>query len=232
MSLLSSTLTWIFAPQCAACGAAAAAPLCEPCAGTLLELGPACPRCAAPTGDRAVICRRCALVPSPLVTVSAAWRFGGGLATAIRRLKFAGAGHVARGLAPLWAPLLEAVVASASAPVIVPVPLHWRRRLRRGFDQSWLLASHAAAEAAVAAPVVAALRRVRATPPQSRLPAAARAGNVHGAFAVRRPRAIAGHDVVLIDDVATTGATLAAAAHALRAAGARDVHAVVVARAD
>ncbi|HWO22961.1 MAG TPA: phosphoribosyltransferase family protein [Kofleriaceae bacterium] len=246
-------LEWLFRPECAACGAmfseseaaAGAPPLCGACAGSLLELGPACPRCAEPTGARdarEVVCGRCRAAPLPLERIAVPWRFGGQLAAAIRRLKFAGRAHVARDLAPLWAPLLAAAAAAAAAAdgadgaggerggVVVPVPLHWRRRLARGYDQTWLLARHACAAAGLPPPVPA-LRRARAAPPQSTLPAAARQANLRGAFAVRRPDAIAGRAVILVDDVVTTGATLAAAAAALHAAGAACVIGVALARA-
>lgn len=219
-------IDWIFGPQCAACGAAATT-LCEACRASLVELGPACPRCAEPTGERAELCRRCAREPLPLDGVAAPWRFGGQLALAIRRLKFAGRAHVARDVAPLWAPVLAAAVAERDA-VVVPVPLHWRRRLVRGYDHAWLLALHACRAAAIAAPV-RALRRIRHAPAQSSLPAAERAGNVAGAFAAAA--VVAGRAVVLTDDVMTTGATLAAAARALRRAGAASVTALVLARA-
>jgi len=114
----------------------------------------------------------------------------------------------------------------------VPVPLHWRRRLRRGYDHAWLLARHACVQSGLPRPV-AALRRVRHAPPQSTLPASLRAANVRAAFAVRASAVaqINGREVILVDDVVTTGATLAAATRALLAAGATSVTGVAIARA-
>jgi len=218
-------LTWCFRPQCAACGALSTTPLCPACEGSLEPLGASCPRCAEPSRE-ATTCRRCVVAPLPLERVVAPWRFGGQLAIAIRRLKFAGATHVARALAPLWAPVLAAAVAEHDA-IVVPVPLHWRRRLRRGFDHAWLLAQHACTLAAVPPPLPA-LRRTRHAPPQSSLAAADRRANLAGAFASRAE--VAGRAVILVDDVVTTGATLAACAAPLRRAGATAVIGLALAR--
>lgn len=218
-------LNWLFTPQCIACGIPAST-LCEPCARTLLELGDACALCAEPGGNP---CDRCRATPLPLERVVSPWRFGGQLASAIRRLKFGHRPHVARDVAPLWAPLLAAVVTVHDA-VVVPVPLHWRRRFVRGYDHTWLLALHACASAGLPPPR-AVLRRVRATPPQSTLPAAARRANLRGAFAVRGSNGLAGRAVALVDDVVTTGSTLAVAAEVLQRAGASTVIGVSLARA-
>jgi ComF family protein len=184
----------------------------------------------APDTD-AMTCRRCATRPLPIDRVVAPWRFGGQLASAIRRLKFANRAHIARDVAPLWAPVLAAAVAEHDA-IVIAVPLHWRRRCVRGYDHAWLLADHACALAGIAPPV-AALRRVRHAVAQSTLPAAERAANVAGAFAIdaRRFASVAGRAVVLVDDVMTTGATLGAAATTLRRAGAGAITALVLARA-
>jgi ComF family protein len=102
--------------------------------------------------------------------------------------------------------------------VLVPIPLHPARRARRGYDQVALLASHASERWGV--PVVDALVRVRDHEPQARLDPDRRRTNVTGAFRVTSGALITGRPILLLDDVATTGSTLLAAAEALDLAGA------------
>jgi ComF family protein len=164
----------------------------------------------------------------------APWLYGGELAVALRRLKFSNDVAVARELAPLWAPVLESVVRTCRIDAIIPLPLHWRRRWQRGYDQTALLVAHAMSHTAMAAPCWHSLRRVRHTAEQSSLAASDRQRNLSGAFAVTPSQfgQLAGKRIVIVDDIITTGATMAAAARALRRAGARVVVGVALARAE
>jgi ComF family protein len=154
-------------------------------------------------------------------------RYGAPLREAIHAFKYDGTPGLAEPLAPL---LVDAWRSAAlAADVIVPVPLHPRRRRERGYNQSELLAR--ALSTACGVPVDAnLLRRVRYTDQQALLKGAARKQNVQGAFAAEA-RA---NDklIVMVDDVFTSGATLAACASVLRSAGAADVSALTLARAE
>ncbi|ACY14325.1 ComF family protein [Haliangium ochraceum] len=238
--MLAAVFDLLFAPGCAACdqpltGAGARAlPLCAVCAISLYPLDSACPRCAEPLeGPVNLLCRRCRTRPPPFASAHAPYRYGGELARALRRLKYQRRADIARALAPLLAPRLREVVARCEIEVAVPVPLHWRRASQRGFNQAALLLRQAARGSRL--PIDAlSLRRQRATVTQRHLRGGEREANVRGAFAVvaRRQRHIAGRRVLCVDDIMTTGATMAAAARALRAAGAREVVAFCAARAE
>lgn len=227
--MLDVALTTLYLPRCAACDARVIAgqPLCEGCAGSLDALDVACPRCAEPlAGPIAFTCARCLRHPPPFEAVVAPWRYGGELATALRRLKLGRLPAIARELAPLIAPFLAAALDAARPDVVVPVPLHWRRLLGRGFNHAQVLAEEALRTLDAPPLDTLSLRRTRAAPSQTGLTAAQRAAAVDGAFAVptKRRGKIARKRVLLVDDIATTGATLAAATRALHDAGDRKAH--------
>ncbi len=220
----------LFTPGCAACEADCSAPLCAICSESLYEMGSACPRCALPIdGPRSFECARCKRRPPPFVAAGAGYRYGGELARALRRLKYQRRLDIARRLAPLVGPALSR--AAADADLAVPVPLHWRRLSRRTFNQAAALLVHAGPGIPVDK---LSLRRVRATASQSGLDARRRAANVAAAFAVvpSRRRRIAGRRILLVDDVMTTGATMAACSRALLDSGAASVSVFAVARAE
>jgi ComF family protein len=189
-------------------------------------LAPRCAGCGAPGSWLCVACRD---LCDPVVhgRIHAAGPYGGALRDAIQRFKYRGEAGLARELGALVAERVAADLARGIAlDVIVPAVLHVQRARERGYDQVALLAEVVARH--VALPMRSPLRRIRRSRPQVELDRTARAENVRGAF-IAEAGALRGTSVALIDDVATTGATIAAAAGAVRAAGARDVRAYVVA---
>lgn len=132
-----------------------------------------------------------------------------------------------------YAPALSELLIEACASLpddvdaVLPVPLHWRRRWWRGFNQAWEIGRPVARHLAV--PVVRGVRRNRATPFQSGLSARERARNLRIAFSARGD--LAYRHVLIVDDVITTGTTICELARVLRRAGVARVSALAVARA-
>jgi len=114
-----------------------------------------------------------------------------------------------------------------SKPVVVcPVPMHWARRIGRGYNQAHLIGSALARDRRW--PIARLLKRTRYTPPQTAVGPSRRVANVRQSFAIKRVD-LTGWHVWLVDDVKTSGATLNACARLLRRAGAQQVNAAVVA---
>ena len=180
-------------------------------------------RAARPAALRA---RACRLTPPAVTRTAAFGLYAGGLRTLHHAFKFAGWDLLAAPLGGRLAALAAATGITDGADALVSVPSTRRRNRERGYDPAMLLADETAR--LLDTPRRALLSRTRDTPPQSSLPAARRRANVEGAFAAS-PRS-RGRVLVLVDDVVTTGATLFAAARALREAGAREVRALVLAR--
>jgi len=173
---------------------------------------------------------RCALCRSGLRAFDAAYSFGAyaaELRELIHLLKYRSVRPLA---APLGQYLLRCLPRDEVFDVIVPVPLHWTRRWRRGFNQAELLAR--AVSRSTGIPVREALRRVHSTAPQAGLSNSARRRNVVRAFRCTAENRVRGKNVLLVDDVMTTGSTATACARALKRAGAKRVSVLTVARAD
>lgn len=204
--------------------------LCGACDAQLPWSGPACPRCALPRPGAAPgasrVCTLCEHEPPPVGHTHAAFAYAAPLDRLLPRLKFHG--DLAAGR--LCARLMAERFADLPVPeALVSVPLHRARLRERGYNQAREIAAPLARQLGV--PLRDdLLQRVRHTRAQSKLDADARQANLEDAFAVPGSGQLPAH-VALVDDVMTTGATLYAAAWALREAGVRRVDAWVAARA-
>jgi ComF family protein len=223
---------------CAACGAdhVTVEGLCQPCNLELLSLValPACPLCGSTLGPNIPgRPERCGGCPDTLPRFHRAFRLGpyaGCLRLAIRGLKYHRYERLRGRLTALLAERIRAGWDGEPFDAVVPVPMHWRRRISRGFDHAWSIADCLARELGV--PLGDDLVRIRNTPPQVHLPRTRRLENVHGAFAVRSAATVQGANLLLVDDVTTTGATADEAARTLLAAGAHRVALAVLAKSE
>lgn len=224
-NLWERALDLVFPPRCAGC-AARGVLLCPTCRAVIAYLQPpTCPTCGR-RATRPGICPQCRAYPNALDGMVAAAEFAGPVRECIHALKYEGQ----RGYATVLAETARTALARLPVPdAIVPVPLARERYRARGFNQSLLIARHLAGDAFPVMPTW--LARTRNTPPQVGQDREARHANVADAFACPDPAAVRGQRILLLDDVATTGATLDACARALRASGVASVHALVVARA-
>jgi len=225
-----------YPPVCASCSALlltnTAAGFCGSCASALTsDPHETCPRCAHAVGSYAETAQGCAQCRDDRFAFESAFRLGpydGVLRDLILAAKHRPGEQLAENVGHLWATHHEAKIREIGAEIVIPVALHWWKRLRRGFNQTACL-SAAIADRVGLDHRPDWLRRVRATRSQVSLSPTQRRTNVVGAFRASWRAQLTGRSVLLVDDVLTTGATASEAAKALRAAGAARVVVAVLA---
>jgi ComF family protein len=233
LPFLHTVLDTLLPPHCLTCDTLVDAPgrFCPACfRQTSFITAPLCLACGVPFAHArhdAIVCDDCAIDPPPWGEARAALAYDAHSRRLVLGFKHGDRTELAGALARMMARAGAALLGRAE--VLVPVPLHRGRLLARRFNQSALLARALGRIAGVAV-AADALRRVRATAPLGTLSAGARARMLEGAIAVRRPAAVAGRHVLLVDDVLTSGATARTCTRALLAAGAAGVDVLVAAR--
>lgn len=218
-------LDFLLPPRCGGCRRVGAW-LCEGCRSRIRRLEePLCRRCGVEVESARSECG-CRTRLRSLTRLRSAVAYEGPIESAVHRFKYEGWRRLAAPLAQLMAERLA--VEGVAARIVVAVPLHPQRHRLRGYNQSELLSRELRKLLALRLPP-GVLVRTRATPPQVGHDRKRRFENVAGAFAWKGMD-LSGEAVLLIDDVATTGATLDACASALRAAGSGPVTGVSLAR--
>ncbi len=232
--LLKTTKDLLFPPSCLTCSAAlpgAARGICSDCLQNVsLISSPLCSVCGREIADSVGgdhLCGSCLRTKPPYSSARGIVHYQEPAASLLQKLKYQGDTSVLPPLQEIIA--LSAPAALAEEDRIVPVPLHIHRLRQRGFNQALLLAQlffperkHCILEDT--------LRRIRHTVPQTGLDGIARRKNMSKAFRVRNGGKVRGRKIILVDDVYTTGTTVAECSRVLFAAGAREVHVLTVAR--
>jgi ComF family protein len=202
--------------------------------GLTVDQRASCPRCAGTVGPHVDVTDGCVNCRDETFAFERVVRLGpydGLLRDTILRLKHWNAEGLAERLGQLWAEARQDTLRDLHADAVVPIPLHWKRHLTRGYNQSHALARMLAAVLRVPCRP-RWLRRLRATPAQtSQTSATARKENMHGAFTASRGLTLQGKTILLVDDVMTTGSTAHEAARALRAAKPSHIIVAVLGRA-
>lgn len=242
--LFAATLQGLFPQYCCLCGLRShrQQPLCCACESDLPRNLSCCWRCALPLGqshDESVwgpghpfpprVCGQCLQAPRSFDQVLAPWLYDEQFAFLLHRWKFHGDRRLSALLAHLW--LSQWPPSGAVPDIMLPIPLHWSKLLRRGFNQSECLAMELRRQSRSLKNVkidTRLLQRHRATSAQSGLAAHQRRANVRGAFTARRR--CDNLRIAIVDDVLTTGATAAAVATTLRDAGASHIEIWCLAR--
>lgn len=208
-------------------------PLCMECFAQIKPIGPFyCIRCGKPLPDGGAHCYQCRGTKASQFKckiIRSAVVFGPQVRSVVHAFKYADQPYLAHYLAACMYQYWNEYPDLAAASVLMPVPLHRKKYKQRGYNQSELLATGLAALLGLPCDTTSLVRQ-RNTPSQTKFGREGRLQNMSGAFACIKPEDVRGKVVLLIDDVATTGATLEGCAQALKEAGAKKVMAYTLAR--
>lgn len=219
----------LFPPRCLACGTSLATGIiCGPCLEGIPRFKTLfCAECGARLPNAEKICHK----DAPYLLGSAGLYDDPALKLLIHQLKFRGVRRAAAPLADLLTRYLADIAVNASEFILVPLPLSRRRRNERGFNQAEEIARHLAERLPLNIRNDILARSRHAKPQTETASAAERQRNILGCFSVIRPDAVFHKNIIVLDDVTTSGATLGEAARTLKAAGARKIIGLTAAKA-
>ncbi len=226
---LSTPLHKLLPNHCYLCGDISREFLCPGCRADLPTHDEACRCCALPVADNGdlLLCGDCLKYPKPFDRTLAAFTYGHPLDFLINRFKHHRHFTCGNYLSKHLVSAVQAAYAGQKLPdLLLPMPLHWTRHFKRGFNQSHVIASQLHKKLAI--PLAHHCRRLKRNPRQQGLKRKERLRNLTDAFAV--DGRLDGYHVALVDDVMTTGATVTEVSHCLRQAGAARVDVWVLAR--
>jgi ComF family protein len=228
-SVIKSIANVLFPPQCIACGIRLAdGAVCKPCLEKIPRFKTLfCADCNARLPGIKKICH-----PDAACVLGAAGPYDdAALKLLIYHLKFRGMRRAAEPLAGLMARYLADIAIDAKKFILIPMPLSRRRQNERGFNQAEEIARHLAGLLGISVRNDVLARNRNTKPQTDTVSAAERRRNILGCFSVVKPDDVRHHDIILLDDVTTSGATLKEAAHALKAARTRRIIGLAAAKA-